>query len=360
MRIGINASLLAAGGGYRQTGVSRYIAELIDALEPRLGEEDELVAFGRHISRFAHKPSLRIIWEQTALPVAAMARRVDVFHGPLNVIPLAMRVSTVATVHDLAFLRYPDQMPRGRRAYMIAATRLSVGAVDRVIAVSARTAADLVQWLKIPEGRIVVIPEAPSPRIERVTGTSLDVFRTGAGLECPYVLAVGTLEPRKNLPFFLRAFAAVAERIPHQLILVGPEGWMTTEFHRTLDDLNLGDRVRLTGFVSDRELGAWYSGADLFVFPSLYEGFGLPTVEAMQCGAPLLVSNTSCFPEVVGDAGVLVSPTDEHAWSEALVTTLTDRSLNARLRQQSLARESRFSWERTARETMEVYRDIAR
>jgi len=360
MRIGINASLLAAGGGYRKTGVSRYIGELIDALGSQLAEDDELVVFGKRFTWIARNPSLRIFWEQSVLPVTAMARRVNVFHGPLNVAPLTVRSPTVVTVHDLAFLRYPSQLPRARRAYMLAATRLSVRAADRVIAVSERTASDLIQWLQITDDRITVIPEAASPRIERITGTSLDVFRMRCGLDRPYVLAVGTLEPRKNLPFFLHAFAAVASRIPHQLVLVGPEGWMTEEFYRTLENLNLGDRVRLTGFVSDRELGGWYSGADLFVFPSLYEGFGLPAVEAMKCGAPLLVANSSCFPEVVGDAGMLVPPTDERAWTEALVTILTDRSLNDRFREQSLARANRFSWERTASETLHVYREIAR
>lgn len=359
MRIGINASLLAAGGGYRQTGVSRYISELIEALEGQFSREDELVIFGKHLSGAACKPLLRILWEQSILPLAAMSRRVDVFHGPLNVLPLGVRGPAVVTVHDLAFLRYPDQLPGMRRAYMIAATRFSVGAADRVIAVSDQTAADLVQWLAIPEDRIAVIPEAPSRRIERLTGTSLDDFRMRAGLDRPYVLAVGTLEPRKNLPFLLRAFAAAADQIPHDLVLVGPEGWMTREFHQTLSELNLGDRVRLTGFVCDRDLGGWYSGADLFVFPSLYEGFGLPVVEAMTCGVPLLVSNASCLPGVVGDAGILVSPTDQRAWSDALVTLLTDRSLTDRLRQRSLARAERFSWDRTARETMRVYRDVA-
>lgn len=359
MRIGINASLLAAGGGYRQTGISRYIGELTDALEPRLGDDDDLVMFGTRLSRIAHKPSLRILWEQSTLPLVAAGRHIDVFHGPLNVMPLAMRAPSVVTVHDLAFLRYPEQLPAARRAYMIAATRLSVRAAGHVIAVSQRTAADLAQWLRIPDDRITVIPEAPSPRIERVSGAALDAFRVRSGIDRPYVLAVGTLEPRKNLPFFLRAFAAVADRIPHQLVLVGPEGWMTDEFHHTLDALKLDDRVRLTGFVSDRELGGWYSGADLFVFPSRYEGFGLPAVEAMRCGAPLLVSNTSCFPEVVGGAGVMVSPTDEPGWSEALVTILSDRTVTDRLRQQSLARASRFSWDRTAAETMQVYRNVA-
>ena len=359
MRIGFNASLLAAGGGYRQTGVSRYIGELLDAMEPLLDETDELAVFGRRIAPIARRPLARIVWEQSILPVTALWQRVDVLHGPLNIIPLAMHAPTVVTVHDLAFLHFPGQLPRARRAYMIAATRLSAGNADRVIAVSERTAADLAAWLPHVQDRIAVIPEAPSPAIERVSGDALDEFKVRSSIGRPYVLAVGTLEPRKNLPFLLRAFAAVSDRFPHDLVLVGPEGWMTGEFHQTLEGLNLGDRVRMTGFVSDQDLGGWYSGADLFVFPSTYEGFGLPTVEAMRCGAPLLVSDSSCFPEVVGGDGMLVSPTDQAAWSDALVAVLTDRTLNAHLRERSLAGAARFSWERTASETLRVYRETA-
>ena len=360
MRIGFNASLLVAGGGYRRTGVSRYIGELLDAMEPLLGETDEVAAFGRRMAPIARRPSLRILWEQAVLPMTALAHRVDLLHGPLNVVPLAVRAPTVVTVHDLAFLRFPGQLPPSRRTYMIAATRLSAAKADRVIAVSERTASDLLAWLPFLQDRIDVIPEAPSPAIERLTGSGLDEFKVRSDIGRPYILAVGTLEPRKNLPFLLHAFAAVSDRFPHDLVLVGPEGWMTGEFHRTLERLNLGDRVRMTGFVSDRDLGGWYSGADLFVFPSTYEGFGLPTVEAMRCGAPLLVSDSSCFPEVVGDDGILASPTDHDAWCDALVAILTDRALNDRLRERSLAAAARFSWERTATETLRVYREIAR
>ena len=359
MRIGFNASLLAAGGGYRQTGVSRYIGELLDAMEPLLDETDELVVFGRRLAPIARRPMLRILWEQTALPLTTLAHKLDVLHGPLNVVPVVVRAPTVVTVHDLAFLHFPGQLPRSRRAYMIAATRLSAASAERVIAVSERTAADLAAWLPLIQDRIDVIPEAPSPAIKRITGTAVDEFKMRSSVRRPYVLAVGTLEPRKNLPFLLSAFAAVSDRFSHDLVLVGPEGWMTGEFHRTLERLNLGDRVRMTGFVSDQELGGWYSGADLFVFPSTYEGFGLPTVEAMRCGAPLLVSDSSCFPEVVGDAGILVSPTDHDAWCDALVAILTDRALNAHLRERSLTGATRFSWERTATETLRVYQEIA-
>jgi len=359
MRIGINAALLESGQGYRQTGVSRYIGELIDALDHVIGPTDRIVRFGNRGRFIARRPALRIAWEQTGLPLSVLARRLDVFHGPLNVVPLAMRVPSVVTVHDLAFLRYPDSLPKARRAYMISATRLSARAADQVIAVSQSTADDLIAWLKLPQDKVTVIPEAPSPRVAPVSGTSLNVFRMKVGISRPYILAVGTLEPRKNLPFVLRAFAAVKDRIPHDLVLVGPEGWMTGEFTQTLADLDLGDRVRLTGFVSDAELGGWYSAADVFVFPSLYEGFGLPTVEAMRCGTPVIASNTSCFPEVVGDAGLLIAPTDGPAWSEAMIKVVTNTPLNDDLRRRSLERATAFSWERTATETLAVYRKAA-
>lgn len=358
MRIGINAALLASGGGYRQTGVSRYIGELIDALEPQLTGAERLAVMGRRVPAIASNPSLRIVWEQTGLPLTSLAHRLNVFHGPLNVVPLAMRTPRIVTVHDLAFLRFPDQLPRARQRYMVAATRLSARVADRIIAVSRNTADDLMHWLHLPEERIVVIPEAPSPRIQRVSATSLNVFRMRFKIDRPYILAVGTLEPRKNLDVFLRVFASIASRIPHQLVLVGPEGWMTESFHRTLLELGLGDRVRLTGFVSDSELSGWYSGADAFVFPSLYEGFGLPAVEAMTCGAPILASDTSSLPEVIGDGGMLVSPTDREAWADALERIVLDREVNEMWRRRSLQRGKTYTWDRTAAATLAVYREL--
>lgn len=358
MRIGINASLLSAGGGYRRTGVSRYIGELIDALEPQLADVERLAIMGQRVPAIASNPSLRIVWEQTGLPLSGLAHRLNVFHGPLNVVPLAMRTPKVVTVHDLAFLRFPDQLPRARRAYMVTATRLSARTADRIIAVSRNTADDLMHWLDLPEDRITVIPEAPSPRIQRVAGTSLTIFRMRFAIDRPYILAVGTLEPRKNLDFFLKVFASVSDRIPHQLVLVGPEGWMTESFHQTLLELELGDRVRLTGFVSDAELGGWYSGADVFVFPSMYEGFGLPAVEAMNCGVPILASNSSCFPNVIGDAGMLIPLTDLEGWADALLRLVLDRDLNETFRRRSLEHGQTYSWERTAAETLAIYREL--
>jgi glycosyltransferase involved in cell wall biosynthesis len=360
MRIGINAALMSARHGYRQTGISRYISELVDGLHDVKMPEDELLLLGTRMGLAQESPLLRIGWEQTGLAATIAARRLDVFHGPISVVPMATRVPSVVTVHDLAFLKFPEQVPAARRNWLIAGTRLSARKARRIITISENTKRDLIDWLGLPDEKIAVVPLGVSPRVQRVSGTSLDVFRMKWNVDRPFILAVGTLEPRKNLPTLLRAFARIKDDIDHELVLVGPEGWLTGELKSTLDELNLGNRVRLTGFVSDEELGAWYSAADLFAYPSWYEGFGLPSVEAMLCGAPVLASNTSSFPEVVGDAGVLIPPGDVELWAETMLELLRDSGRRQALRTAGFARAATFSWKRTAQETYGIYKDVAR
>lgn len=360
MRIGINAALQSARHGYRQTGISRYISELVDGLHGVMSPDDRLLLLGQRMGGLQDSPLFRIAWEQTGLPATMAAQRLDVFHGPISVVPMVSRVPSVVTVHDLAFLKFPDQVPAKRRNWLIAATRLSARKAERIITVSENTRLDLLEWLNLPEEKVQAIPLAISPRVKRVTGTSLDVFRMKWKLDRPFILSVGTLEPRKNLPTLLRAFAKIKDDIDHELVLVGPEGWLTGELKSTLDELSLGDRVRLTGFVSDEELGGWYSAADLFAYPSWYEGFGLPSVEAMSCGAPVLASNTSSFPEVVGDAAVLIPPTDVDLWADSMRNLLRDSARRHDLRTKGFARAETFSWRRTAQETYDIYKDVAR
>ena len=359
MRMGINAALFSAREGYRQTGVSRYISELIAGLERIKSPDDQLLLFGQKTGPIKDNPLTRILWEQTGLPVNIAARRLDVFHTPIGAVPLLSVAPGVVTVHDLAFLKYPDQLPKSRRTWLVGAVRMSARRAAKIITVSQATANDLQEWLDIPDDRIQAIPLATSGKVERVEGTSLDVFRMKWDIERPYVLAVGTLEPRKNLPTLLRAFAKIKDDIEHQLVLVGPEGWLTGELKSTLDELNLGDRVRLTGFVSDEELGGWYSGADLYVFPSHYEGFGLPAIEAMRCGAPVLASDNSAFPEVIGDAGVMIPAHDVDLWAESIRELLGDESRRLHLRDLGFARADAFSWDRTAQETYNVYKEVS-
>jgi glycosyltransferase involved in cell wall biosynthesis len=178
------------------------------------------------------------------------------------------------------------------------------------------------------------------------------------GLRGPFVLAVGVLQPRKNLPRLIRAFGRVAREAPHALALVGKPGWAHEELKRAVAASGLGSRVKFTGYVPDADLPVLYNAAELFVYPSLYEGFGLPPLEAMACGTPVVTANVTSLPEVVGDAALAVDPTDELALADAIGRALTDEALRERLRTAGLAHAALFSWERTAALTLQVYHRV--
>lgn len=372
VRLGINAQLLAAGSGYRRAGVSRYLERLLLALPEALSAEDDLLVWAarevpplassvaggwRRTSVPPDRPPLRIGWEQLILPVHARRARLDLLHGPVNVAPIFAGCPTVVTVHDLAFLRLPGGLTSHRRRYLTAATRVSVRRARRVIAVSGSTKRDVVELLGVRPEHVAVIPLAADERFQPLDAAALARFRAEHGLDHPFILYVGTLEPRKNVPALLRAFAQIAGELPHELILVGAEGWLTAEIHATLATLRLGDRVRLTGYGDPATLPGWYGAADLFVYPSRFEGFGLPPLEAMACGTPVIVSNAASLPEVGGDAVLTVDPDEIDGLAAAIRRVLTDPALAADLRERGLARAATFSWDRTARETVRVYRE---
>lgn len=373
MRVGINALLLSEQPGYRRSGIGRYLDRLLVALLTALGD-DELVAYaGRSISP-SHPalarswraawvstecPPLRIAWEHAALPLAARRDRLDLFHGPMTVLPRFLPCPSVVTVHDLAFLRWPEQVPARRYRYLAAGVRAATKRAARIIAVSASTKADITALLDVDPSRVAVTHLGVDARFRPPSPEARAAFREQQELDKPYVLAVGNLEPRKNLPALLRAFARLAPEVPHDLVLVGAEGWLTGEIHATLDVLRLGGRVRMTGFVGDDELPIWYGAADLFVFPSRYEGFGLPVVEAMACGTPVITSNLSSLPEVAGDAAVLVDPADDAAIADGMRRVLTDGDLAGELRRRGRGHAAGFTWERTAEQTVAVYREVA-
>jgi len=365
--------LLSDQPGYRRSGIGRYLDRLLAALPTALGT-DELVVYAGHTASPADtalftgwrrawvstdRPPLRIAWEHAALPLAARRDRLDLFHGTMNVLPRFLPCPSVVTIHDLAFLRWPQQVPARRYRYLSTAVRAASKRAAHIITVSEATKADAVELLGIDPGRITVAHLGVDSRFHPPSEEDLLLFMTDQATDAPYILAVGNLEPRKNLPGLLRAFAQLAPDVPHKLVLVGAEAWLTGEIHATLDRLRLGGRVRMTGFVSDDDLPLWYGAADLFVFPSLYEGFGLPVVEAMACGVPVVTSNVSSLPEVAGDAAVLVDPRDVDAIADGLCRVLTDADLSRRLRQSGRERAARFTWEETAARTVAVYREVA-
>lgn len=341
MRIGINAHLLSFEGTYRQAGVSRYIEALLREL-PAVVPDDELVVFSgpveargfdpgiewRHSRLPTARPPVRIGWEQTAGPVAARRARLDLMHFPVNVVSIPPSVPQVLTVHDLAFHHFPEQYPAAKQRYLRAMTRLSVRRATRVIAVSETTRQDILTLYGCSPERVVAIPNGVGAEMQPLPQAQVETFRREHDLPSDFVLFLGTLQPRKNLETLLRAYAKIVDRLEWPLVVAGAAGWQYDRIFQLVRQLGLTNRVRFAGFVRGEELPLWYNAATLFVYPSLYEGFGLPALEAMACGTPVIVSNSSSLPEVVGDAGLLVDPRDVSALAASIVTLVLDANFD--------------------------------
>jgi glycosyltransferase involved in cell wall biosynthesis len=266
----------------------------------------------------------------------------------------------VVTIHDLAFLAYPERFRAARQRYLALMTRLSARRAARVIAVSAHTAREVVTRLGVAPERVVVVPNAVAEHFRPEPDPAvLAAFRAAKQLPEGYVLFVGTLEPRKNVTGLLRAFAQLAADDPTlTLVIAGGRGWLYDEIFALHEALGLQARVRFTGFVPPEELPRWYQAAIAFVYPSLYEGFGLPPLEAMACGTPVITSTAPAILEVVGAAAQTVDPLDDQALARALRAVVHDPARQAQLRAAGLARAATFTWARMARETRAVYESV--
>ena len=286
------------------------------------------------------------------LPAGVLAD-LDMVHATSAAVPPTGGRPLVATVHDLAFRHYPDAYPAAGRRYHDCAARIVAGEAARVIAVSQATADDLTELYGVEPARISVVPlgvEPPGAADQAAAARLL----ADLGVRGPFLLAVGTLEPRKNLPRLLAAFGEVTDELPdHFLVVAGPVGWGPT-LRPTWDSV----RVKLAGPVGDPVLRALYRTAEGLAYPSLYEGFGLPVVEAMAHGLPVLTSDRSSLPEVAGDAAVLVDPLDRGAIAKGLVRLVTDSALRRRLADAGPRRAARFTWPATAAGTWAAYREV--
>ncbi len=365
MRIGIDAGPMAA----RRAGVGQYAVKLISHLV-RLAPEEEFVLYrtgpwsgsaesaewGAHV-RVVSAPKL-------LLHARSRLDRLDVYHGTNYRLRGAGRRGTVLSIHDLAAERLPGVIRR-RVGVRLASekTRRAAHRATYVIVPSEHTARDVAEVMGVPRERIEVIAYGVGEEYypERAPGVR-EALRRRHGLPLErYVLCVGTLEPRKNLPALIAAFGRLPRaRRSHCLVLAGSPGWRTQEIYNAIDRFGLAGAVVMPGYLSADELRRLYSYADLFVFPSLYEGFGLPPLEAMACGAPVITSNRASLPEVVGDAALQIDPGDPGALAEAMTAVLDDESLAASLRERGFDRVKRFSWERTARQTLELYHRVGR
>lgn len=369
--IGLNAHLLTAQAGYRSAGISGYIANLLRALpaaDPALrytvfaGPQAALPADSRlRVRRSAWRtehPLARILWEQIAQPLALERDRPDLVHQLAFVAPVLARRPFVVTVYDLSFVHFPERLPPARRRYLRLLTRWSCQRARRVIAISRSTAADLTATFGLSPERIDVAVPGVDEAFHPLPRAEIEAFRARAGLPDRFLLYLGTLEPRKNLPLLLRAYAALpaSDRSAAPLVLAGARGWMVDAIDRALDEHDLRDSVRLPGYVPAQDLPLWYNAAEALVYPSLFEGFGLPVIEAMACGTPALVADTSSLPEAVGDMGVCLPPDDAAAWTNALAHILHDTVWRAEAGQRGRERAREFTWARTAAQTVASYR----
>ncbi len=300
------------------------------------------------------------IWYRLNLPVPVQwfTGRVDLFHSPDFVLPpVRGDIPTLLTVHDLSFLHFPDTFTPALVAYLNKVVPRSVQRATHVLADSEATKRDLITHYRTPPEKVTVLysgvsdlflPEGDKRRLQAVR----DKYGIG---ERPYVFSVSTLQPRKNYQMLIRAFRAVAAKRPHNLIIAGGKGWLYEQIVAEIARQGLEGRVLLTGFVDDADLPALYGGASLFAYPSIYEGFGLPLLEAMACGVPVLNSNASCLPEVAGDATVQLPPDELQAWSETMLTLLDDATKRASMVAAGFLQARQFSWARAAQQLSSLY-----
>jgi glycosyltransferase involved in cell wall biosynthesis len=367
VRIGIDGRLVF----YHKAGIGQYILRLSQALA-RIDQEDEFILFKSRKDRtlLVDQPNFKIqkLWtpshhrfERLAMSVELAPFALDVLHSPDFIPPAGARCPTVITVHDLAFLLYPRFLTRESARYYGQVDEAARTAAH-IIAVSESTKRDTVRLLGVPEEKITVIYEAAHPLFTPVTNEEA-LARARAHYDLPeeFILFVSTIEPRKNIPTLLRAFRRLRDNYKSQatLVIAGHRGWLVEEVDAVIEELQLGNTVRCLGGVPNEELVFLYNAAKLFVLPSFYEGFGLPPLEAMACGTPVIVSDTSSLPEVVGDAGWLVHPEDVEGLTVAMYRILSDENLRREMRAKGLKRAATFSWERAARQTIQVYRKVA-
>jgi len=368
MRIGIDARLVY----YSQAGISQYIRRLTQALARVVQGDNEFILLqSRKDPRriVEHERFRRVsLWtpshhrlEQWSLPLELRGLRLDVLHSPDFIPPFHRKCKSVITVHDLAFLLYPHFLTKESARYYGQIDQ-AVRRTNHIIAVSEATRRDIVERLGAPENKITVIHEAANPIFQPMDREqALRCTQERYPVPDDFILFVSTIEPRKNVQTLLRAYRQFLDDYKQQvkLVFAGSRGWLFEDVFALVQELELEDHCAFLGRVSSEDLLCLYNAAQMLVQPSYYEGFGLPPLEAMACGTPVIVSNVSSLPEVVGDAGFLVDPNDVDEITVALWRLLTDEQLRQKLIDKGLRRAKTFSWDKAAEQTLEVYRRVA-
>lgn len=372
MRIGINALPMA---GHR-SGIGNYTYNLINSL----GLVDNQNQYRVYVSNqtvwktgftnletvrvklLSSGSGARILWEQLCWPAASLRSDLDLMHYPDYALPVLSSIPAVITVHDVSFHICPETFSRRKLFTKRLLSGPSLHKAHRIITDSENTKNDLLEYFRVPQEKVEVIPIGVDHRLFQPLSQEQagEYCRKRLNLDIGYLLYLGTLEPRKNIVSLIRAFKLLKERyrLPQKLVIAGSKGWLFREIFRLTESLGLAGEIVFAGYVPEEDLPKLYSGAGVFVYPSIYEGFGLPPLEAMACGIPVVSSNVSSLPEVVGKAGLLVEPLDIEAIAEAIYQVLNSPGLAAELVLRGIERARQFTWEKTAGKTLAVYEQV--
>lgn len=376
MRIGIDCSLVPG----EKVGVGQYSYNLIKALS-KIDKENKYLLYptfyyifhpgykncklidnGNFKTAFKHIPklALKFLW---FFSMEFLLGNVDLVHSMTYCAPTFKdkKKRLVVTIYDVSFITNPECHMQANIKHCLQGTKDAIKNADAIIAISNHTKMDLIKYLDAPEDTITVTHLAADEAFSRIEEKNiLEKVRKKYSLPYNFVLFVGSLEPRKNVQTLLRAYALTSQMFKnkYKLAIVGGKGWLNDQIKSLVEELKISDNVYFTEYVAQEDLPAIYSMASVFVYPSLYEGFGLPVLEAMACGTPVITSNVSSIPEVAGDAAVLVDPANEEELSLAIKQVLDDEALRKSLSIRGVNRAKTFSWERCARETLEVYRKV--
>jgi alpha-1,3-rhamnosyl/mannosyltransferase len=358
-------------------GIGRYVVNLAQAMAPLLAQPEDLILL-RDPSQPSqwdlgalHDEQVEVVetsvspfslQQQWTVPRLLRRLEADLYHSPYYLMPYRPGVPTLVTIHDLIPMRYPEYFTPPQRLVFAVAVRLAVCTSQRVITVSQATARDLQDLLGLSESRVAVIPEAADPAFFPRPAVQVEAVRIKYRLSEPYLLYLGSNKPHKNVTSLVEAWAQFHDgqqvESHASLVIAGVWDARYPEPCQRAEQLNLTKSIRWLGAVPESDLPALYSGAAAFVFPSLYEGFGLPVLEAMACGTPVACSDTSSLPEVAGDAALLFDPAEVESIATALERSLNNAELRCELAKRGLRRVSQLSWGHSARETLRVYREL--